>query len=521
MFNPEVLERAASTRCKQWTVQENESFFNSVMKNGRNWAQIAKDVGTRKQEQVRGYYYRLLKRIKSSLELVDFAFDATDRVDTLLALLSFWDIKRETRLKENTNEFAEALAKRIASARRDSSSKVKKQRKTVELAQQRHTTQVVPPSKLLPTPDKVVLQLLPKAPEFGKAVADAGFNPKLQLTLKPAKPISAVIDHLTKKWTRNINGRKESVASGPIKLHTSPSSTDPVSPGWGIDDQKTNILSIFHKMNCPRFCKLEYSWCMPSYSDVDEVTDNDIEETEFEENLKDLEDRDKERSEHASQTSNSGEDTDDVDIYSYNDDFVSGFFTEFDSNMQYPNSVGNPNPKNGVLHHQHHQPPPQQPHIKQEEEVDIVEHEGHEESEEDEVKDIKMENIDNTTNAVPPLQNSLSSDCRFYKNDIEEQQANNFYKMYENNSNSSSYEGYREIDEENTQSGAPLATNSKDAQEFIRNTDFIPFSSDKPMHLPVVPSIPRTQKRKLDSAPSIQEPRSKKKNPLQINVIRM
>lgn len=40
-------------RWEPWTEEENYRFFESLERNSRNWGEIAKDIGTKKQEQVR------------------------------------------------------------------------------------------------------------------------------------------------------------------------------------------------------------------------------------------------------------------------------------------------------------------------------------------------------------------------------------------------------------------------------------------------------------------------------------
>lgn len=52
-----VLERRT---WEPWTEKENNIFFESLEKHSRNWAEIAKDIGTKKQEQVRAYIRILL-----------------------------------------------------------------------------------------------------------------------------------------------------------------------------------------------------------------------------------------------------------------------------------------------------------------------------------------------------------------------------------------------------------------------------------------------------------------------------
>lgn len=40
-------------RWEPWREEENYRFFESLERNSRNWGEIAKDIGTKKQEQVR------------------------------------------------------------------------------------------------------------------------------------------------------------------------------------------------------------------------------------------------------------------------------------------------------------------------------------------------------------------------------------------------------------------------------------------------------------------------------------
>jgi hypothetical protein len=98
-----------------WTPQENRIFFESLIKHGRSWSNIAKDIGTKRQEQVRAYFYRLLKKIKNLLEPIAFTFDNRDRIDCLIVLLSFWETKTHTNFDEISNplDFANAVKERI------------------------------------------------------------------------------------------------------------------------------------------------------------------------------------------------------------------------------------------------------------------------------------------------------------------------------------------------------------------------------------------------------------------------
>lgn len=79
----------------------------------RSWAAIAADVGTKRQEQVRTYYYRVLRKVGRLLAQANYTFDNRDRVATLLSMLSYWEAKCETTYDENSIEFAEAIKERI------------------------------------------------------------------------------------------------------------------------------------------------------------------------------------------------------------------------------------------------------------------------------------------------------------------------------------------------------------------------------------------------------------------------
>jgi predicted alpha-1,6-mannanase (GH76 family) len=47
------------------------------------------------------------------LSSVDFAFDNRDRIQTLMAMTSYWEAKCETKHEETTKEFSDAVKERI------------------------------------------------------------------------------------------------------------------------------------------------------------------------------------------------------------------------------------------------------------------------------------------------------------------------------------------------------------------------------------------------------------------------
>lgn len=119
-----------------------------------------------------------MRKISRLLLSVDFVLDNRDRINTLVALVGFWEAKCETDFEENSREFAEAIKERIV-----------KQSKAVEDMR----------AKRLPSPEKLVIHLSPKTDEIGKSLVQAGYNPKLQITKKSKKPIGDIVDYLRKK----------------------------------------------------------------------------------------------------------------------------------------------------------------------------------------------------------------------------------------------------------------------------------------------------------------------------------
>lgn len=161
-----------------------------------------------------------------------FNFDNRDRINTLIALLAYWEAKCETQYEESTIEFAEAIKERILRQRQ-------------ELDTMR--------SKRHPTPEKLTIQLVPSSEEVATRLVSAGHNPKLQLTLKSKKSMASIVEHLNSKWT-SPGGNP--LSDTPLRLYF----PDKLGQGYGAESQEVTILSVFHAMNCPAICRLEYNW---------------------------------------------------------------------------------------------------------------------------------------------------------------------------------------------------------------------------------------------------------------------
>ncbi|KAL5716989.1 TSL-kinase interacting protein [Ranunculus cassubicifolius] len=74
-----------------WTRQEEESFFNALRQVGKNFQMITSRVKSKNKDQVRHYYYRLVRRMNKLLG-PDFSLDAKNSKDTNAAMLRWWSL---------------------------------------------------------------------------------------------------------------------------------------------------------------------------------------------------------------------------------------------------------------------------------------------------------------------------------------------------------------------------------------------------------------------------------------------
>lgn len=164
---------------------------------------------------------------------MNFVLDSRDRINTLIALISFWEIKCESIIEDHTSEFAELLKDRIL-----------KQRKSLEDMR----------ADRLPSPETLSVLLLPRNEEISKFVSSAGFNPKLQLSVSSNQLLSSIMDQLTRRW---VDEDRKFIGSLPIRLYPHGAL---YHKGYGGEDFKMSVLAIYHSMGCPNTCKLEYSF---------------------------------------------------------------------------------------------------------------------------------------------------------------------------------------------------------------------------------------------------------------------
>ncbi|KAJ7945680.1 TSL-kinase interacting protein 1 [Quillaja saponaria] len=74
-----------------WTRQEEESFFTALRHVGKNFEKITSRVQSKNKDQVRHYYYRLVRRMNKLLG-PGLCLDAKDSKDTNAAMLRWWSL---------------------------------------------------------------------------------------------------------------------------------------------------------------------------------------------------------------------------------------------------------------------------------------------------------------------------------------------------------------------------------------------------------------------------------------------
>lgn len=89
-----VSQKPAKKPTRQWaawTRQEEENFFNALRQVGKNFEKITCRVQSKNKDQVRHYYYRLVRRMNKLLG-PGFCLDAKNSKDTNAAMLRWWSL---------------------------------------------------------------------------------------------------------------------------------------------------------------------------------------------------------------------------------------------------------------------------------------------------------------------------------------------------------------------------------------------------------------------------------------------
>ncbi|KAL1187282.1 hypothetical protein V6Z11_A01G237800 [Gossypium hirsutum] len=272
--NNSVLEQPAKKPTRQWaawTRQEEESFFTALRQVGKNFEKITCRVQSKNKDQVRHYYYRLVRRMNKLLG-PGLCLDAKNSKDTNAAMLRWWSLLEKYSCKASKLHlkprrfkiFIEALEHQLLKDRKKnvrkrpshvaSSAAYKKwekaaiagvslvadaaehlERTTSDKEVEHEQDTPDPEHKILEPVDnnqlplpafsqnpfaesnvhatvKLKLQLFPIDDNTRRALEMDKHNPYLELTLSIRKKISSVLEHLNRKWGNS------SVASGVLML---------------------------------------------------------------------------------------------------------------------------------------------------------------------------------------------------------------------------------------------------------------------------------------------------------------
>ncbi|XP_011030216.1 PREDICTED: TSL-kinase interacting protein 1-like [Populus euphratica] len=84
-------EKRPTRQWAAWTRQEEESFFTALRQVGKNFEKITHHVQSKNKDQVRHYYYRLVRRMNKLLG-PGLCLDAKNSKDTNAAMLRWWSL---------------------------------------------------------------------------------------------------------------------------------------------------------------------------------------------------------------------------------------------------------------------------------------------------------------------------------------------------------------------------------------------------------------------------------------------
>ncbi|KAL8508782.1 hypothetical protein ACS0TY_016121 [Phlomoides rotata] len=88
---PQMPAKKQTRQWAAWTRQEEESFFVALRQVGKNFEKITSRVQSKNKDQVRHYYYRLVRRMNKLLG-PELCLDAKNSKDTNAAMLRWWSL---------------------------------------------------------------------------------------------------------------------------------------------------------------------------------------------------------------------------------------------------------------------------------------------------------------------------------------------------------------------------------------------------------------------------------------------
>jgi len=219
---------------RHWREEEVNIFFESLIKYGRNWEKIASCIPAKVGEQVRSYYYRLIRKLEKLLNRISFTFDKKDRTDTWIALLCYWELRKDNNFEESSPDFAKEFKERIV-----------KQREALISTRN---------SVLQNTSDQITLKLFPRSKTIEDLLKNKGLETEITISIKTRKPIATLLRHPLEKFSSLMT---QSFGVGAFRLYPHQIINH---YGWGTDDQQTTVYFIYNQLGCPQDFILDYDY---------------------------------------------------------------------------------------------------------------------------------------------------------------------------------------------------------------------------------------------------------------------
>ncbi|KAI3683816.1 hypothetical protein L1987_84331 [Smallanthus sonchifolius] len=297
-----------------WTRQEEESFFTALR---QNFEKITSRVQSKNKDQVRHYYYRLVRRMNKLLG-PELSLDAKNSKDTNAAMLRWWSLLEKNSCKASKLHlkprrfkiFLETLEHQLLKDRKKNIRKRPNQggncstTPTNKPARQRRRSDAYkkwekaaiagvslvadaaehlertsldkladsvknvngdngadPIAKSIPrVPNfhqnmKLKLQLFPVDESTRRALEMDNHNPHLELTLSTRKKISSVLEHMNRKWGGS------SIASGELTLVPYYVQTlNILSCQKWTQDSVLSSGDVYAAIGSPSIFRLRYGW---------------------------------------------------------------------------------------------------------------------------------------------------------------------------------------------------------------------------------------------------------------------
>ncbi|KAM0053416.1 putative transcription factor MYB/SANT family [Helianthus debilis subsp. tardiflorus] len=303
-----------------WTRQEEESFFTALRQVGKNFEKITSRVQSKNKDQVRHYYYRLVRRMNKLLG-PELSLDAKNSKDTNAAMLRWWSLLEKHSCKASKLHlkprrfkiFLETLEHQLLKDRKKNirkrpnqggncsttpTNKPARQRRRQDaykkwekaaiagvslvadaaehlertsLDQLANTVKSVDGDKgsdpIAPNFNqnmKLKLQLFPVDESTRRSLEMDNHNPHLELTLSTRKKISSVLEHMNRKWGSS------SIASGELTLVPYYVQTLNIlnCQKW-TRDSVVSAGDVYAAIGSPSVFRLRYGWFAKAWSTLE------------------------------------------------------------------------------------------------------------------------------------------------------------------------------------------------------------------------------------------------------------